>query len=110
MAEPKSVELTHFGRKSGNPFTLHVWFVEIEGDLWVGTRDSERNWVKNVRSTGRAQLDFGDGPKAYTAALGTEQDQSRFERAILSKHPIGARIINFMARGKVPCCFRMTPA
>lgn len=112
MAAPKkwSVELTHFGRKSGKPFKLSVWFVEMDGDLWVGTRDSDRNWVKNLRSTGRAELNFGDGASSYTVTPGTDDEQSRFEKAILSKHPIGARIINFMARGKPPCCFRLEPA
>ncbi len=105
-----SVELTHFGRKSGKPFKLSVWFVEIEGDLWVGTRDRDRNWVKNLRSTGRAELDFGDGAASYRCTEGSGDELTRFENAILAKHPIGARIINFMARGKEPICFRLVPA
>lgn len=108
--KPSSVELTHFGRKSGKPFKLRVWFTEIDGDLWVGTRDVERNWVKNLRSTGRTELDFGDGASAYAATEGDERELEAFERAILSKHPIGARIINFLARGKTPTCFRVKPA
>lgn len=112
MPAPKkwSVELTHFGRKSGKPFKLSVWFVEMDGDIWVGTRDDSRNWVKNLAATRRAELDFGSGPNAYEVTAGSPEELARFERAILSKHPIGARIINFMARGKPPCCFRLVPA
>jgi len=106
-----SVELTHFGRKSGKPFKLSVWFVEIDGRLWVGTRDAERNWVKNLRATGRAELDFGTGPHPLRCTEATSaEDQRRFEQAILAKHPIAGRIINAMARGKTPSCFRLEPA
>ncbi len=102
-----SVELTHFGRKSGKPFKLSVWFVELDGDVWIGTRDTARNWVRNVEATGRAELDFGTGPVAYRCTRGTSAELERFENAVLSKHPIGGRIINFMSRGKPPCCFRL---
>ncbi len=104
-----SVELTHFGRKSGKPFKLSVWFVELDGAVWIGTRDIERNWVRNVRAGGRAELDFGEGSVAYRSTEGSAEELARFEKAILSKHPIGGRIINFMARGKTPSCFRLVP-
>ena len=106
-----SVELTHFGRKSGKPFKLRVWFVELDGSLWIGTRDTTRNWVRNLRSTGRCELDFGGEAVAYGCAeAASSGEQQRFERAILSKHPVAGRIINAMARGKTPCCFRLEPA
>ncbi len=104
-----SVELTHFGRKSGKPFKLSVWYIDMDGHVWVGSRDTSRNWVRNVRATGRADLDFGSGPTSYRSTEGTADELARFEKAILSKHPIGARIINFMSRGKQPCCFRLAP-
>lgn len=106
---PSSVELTHFGRKSGKPFKLHVWFAEIDGDVWIGSRDIERSWVRNVRATGRLELDFGEGAKPYAATEGSGRELEAFERAILSKHPIGGRLINFMARDKTPTCFRLKP-
>jgi len=112
MQIPKqwSVELTHFGRKSGKPFKLRVWFADLDGDLWVGTRDTTRNWVRNLRANGRAELDFGQGAVAFRCREGTrEGEQQRFDRAIASKHPVASRIINLMARGKTPCCFRLVP-
>jgi deazaflavin-dependent oxidoreductase (nitroreductase family) len=103
-----SVELTHFGRKSGKPFELRVWYVVLDGDLWVGTQDTTRNWVRNLRAAGRAELDFGDGSATYRCeeARGAHEQQ-RFAKAILAKHPIAGRIINAMARGKTSCCFRL---
>lgn len=103
-----SVALTHFGRKSGKPFTLRVWYVEVDGDLWVGTRDTARNWVRNLRTTGRAELDFGQGTIACRCEEGAgASEQQRFDEAILAKHPVASRIIGAMARGKIPCCFRL---
>lgn len=103
-----SVELTHFGRKSGKPFKLRVWYVEIDGDLWVGTRDKTNHWVRNLRATGRAELDFGQEGVAFGCEqAASEAEQQRFDQAILAKHPIAGRLIVAMARGKSPCCFRL---
>lgn len=113
MARPSSVKLAHFGRKSGKRYSTRVWFIEGEGEgaVWVGTQDIERNWVRNVEAMGRAELDFGDGPSEYHAARCEDAAElERFRAAILAKHPIGARVILFFARGKTGGCFRLQPA
>ncbi len=109
-ADKSSVELTHFGRKSGKPFTLWVWFVEMGNDVWVGTRDDERSWARNVASNGRVELNFGDGPRPYVGTLGSAAELARFEKAILAKHPVSGRLIHWKTRSKTARCFRLRPA
>jgi deazaflavin-dependent oxidoreductase (nitroreductase family) len=105
-----SVVLTHFGRKSGKRFQLRVWYVEIDGHVWVGTQDATRNWARNLRATGRAEIDFGTLPITCTATEGTDPTAlKRFRAAIRSKHPVMSRLIDAMSRGKRPCCFRLEP-
>ena len=110
MANAKStnVELTHFGRKSGKPFRLEIWFLEIEGEIWIGSRDDTRNWTRNLRANGRAELDFGQGPNAYKASPEAgAADARRFDAGILAAHPWRGRLIRWMSRGKNPCYFRL---
>jgi hypothetical protein len=109
-AATKTVELTHFGRKSGKPFRLTIWFVEMDGDLWIGTRDDRGNWPRNVAATGRAELDFGSGAEPYTCTAGTPEEVRRFKKAVRSKYPgPGHLIYTLLAIGKQPCCFRLRP-
>ena len=53
--------LTHFGRSSGKPYRVKVWWVEIDGALWLGSLDATRSWVRNVRAKGHAEIDRGRG-------------------------------------------------
>jgi hypothetical protein len=105
-----SVVLTHFGRKSGKRFQLRVWYVEIDGRVWVGTQDTTRNWACNLRATRRVEIDFGTLPITCTATEGTDPTMlERFRAAIHSKHPVMSRLIELMSRGKHPCCFCLEP-
>ncbi|HLI81232.1 MAG TPA: nitroreductase family deazaflavin-dependent oxidoreductase [Candidatus Binataceae bacterium] len=51
LAKIKSLQtivLTHYGRKSGKPYDVVIWFV-IEGErMFLGTANKSRNWVRNV--------------------------------------------------------------
>ena len=113
MAEAKTwtVNLTHTGRKSGKEYTLEVWCIDLDGDgsRWIGSRDGSRAWVRNLRASGSAVLDFGDGPSRYAVEERTGSDQARFDRGILRAWPIAGRWIRFLTRGGTPCCFRLVP-
>ncbi len=111
MSKPANVKLTHFGRKSGKRYDTDVWWTEIDGDVWIGTQDVSRNWFRNVEETGIVELNFGEGPKAFVVARCQSEDEiARFEASMLSKHPIGARVIRFLSRGKKLGCFKLQPA
>jgi deazaflavin-dependent oxidoreductase (nitroreductase family) len=48
IASQHTIVLTHYGRKSGKPYDVIIWFV-VEGDrMFLGTANKSRNWVKNV--------------------------------------------------------------
>ena len=108
MGMSSSIKLAHFGRKSGKRFETRVWFVEIDGHLWVGSQDVARNWVRNVEASARAELDLGDGPIVYKATRRHDSaDIERFRVAVLRKYPIQARFILFFTRGKTAGCFHL---
>jgi deazaflavin-dependent oxidoreductase (nitroreductase family) len=107
LPQQSTLMLTHFGRRSGKAFTVKIWYAEIDGELWIGSLDKTRNWVRNVLATGRARVDFGSGPIECTFepvedAAGAE----RYRRAVAAKYPILSRVVAFFARGKTHATMR----
>jgi deazaflavin-dependent oxidoreductase (nitroreductase family) len=48
IASLHTIVLTHYGRKSGKPYDVTIWFV-VEGDrMFLGTANKTRNWVRNI--------------------------------------------------------------
>jgi len=105
-----TVRLTHYGRKSGKPYGVTIWFVEIDGNIWIGSLRAARSWVKNVRANGKSEIDFGTGPVPMRAHWrGDRADVERYERAIREKYPVSGRILGVLIRG-TRCAFRLEPA
>ena len=105
----RNAKLTHFGRRSGKPYKITIWYAEIGGEVWIGSLDDERNWVRNC-CAGPAEIDVGEGPKKVRCVPATPEEVERFREAILAKHPIAARIISAVSgRGATRCAFRCEP-
>jgi len=106
---PSTAVLTHYGRKTGRPYEIAVWFVEIDGALWVGSLDSCRAWVRNVKATGHATIDVGNGPVPVRCECCEGGPQfERFAEAVRGKYPIRSRLLTWLVRGK-RCAFRLLP-
>ena len=59
LAGRSTLILTHYGRKSGKPYEVKIWFV-VDGDkVFIGTANVERQWVRNVQKTPRIKLSVG---------------------------------------------------
>ena len=101
-----TVRLTHFGRKSGKPYRVTIWFVVIDGRVWIGSMSRERSWVKNVQATKTAELDFGSGPRPVKCEWRDDRaDLARFSEAVKSKHPLMSRVIALISKDD-RCTFR----
>ena len=47
----QTTRVTHYGRKTGKPHKVTIWFV-LDGDrLYIGTANVSRQWVRNVHKT-----------------------------------------------------------
>jgi len=80
VAGRQTTTLTHYGRKSGRPYEVTIWFV-LEGDkVYVGTANVNRQWVRNVQKTPHVRLSIGgetfDGTAHFLA------DRTEHERAM----------------------------
>ena len=60
IAPQHTIVLTHYGRKSGKPYDVIIWFV-VEGDrMFLGTANKSRNWVRNIMVKPNVVIKAGD--------------------------------------------------
>jgi deazaflavin-dependent oxidoreductase (nitroreductase family) len=82
VAARQTVTLTHYGRKSGKPYDVTIWFV-VDGDkIYLGTANVNRQWVRNVQKTPQVRLSIGGETFEGTARFLT--DRAEHERAMAS--------------------------
>jgi deazaflavin-dependent oxidoreductase (nitroreductase family) len=80
IAARQTVTLTHYGRKSGKPYDVTIWFV-VDGDkVYIGTANVNRQWVRNVQKTPQVKLSIGGETFDGTARFLT--DRAEHERAM----------------------------
>jgi deazaflavin-dependent oxidoreductase (nitroreductase family) len=80
VAARQTVTLTHYGRKSGKPYDVTIWFV-VDGDkVYIGTANVNRQWVRNVQKTPQVKLSIGGETFNGTARFLT--DRAEHERAM----------------------------
>lgn len=59
VAGKQTTRLTHYGRKTGKPHEVTIWFVLDDEKLYVGTANVNRQWVRNVQKTPQVKLSIG---------------------------------------------------
>jgi len=80
VAGKQTTRLTHYGRKTGKPHEVTIWFV-LDGDkLYIGTANVNRQWVRNVQKTPKIRLSMGGETFEGNARFLTDRDER--ERAM----------------------------
>jgi len=80
VAGKQTTRLTNYGRNTGKPHEVTIWFV-LDGDrLYIGTANVNRQWVRNVQKTPKIKLSVGGESFWGTARFLTER--AEHERAI----------------------------
>jgi len=59
IAAKQTLSLTHYGRKSGKPYQVTIWFAVDGEKIYLSTANVERQWVQNVRKTSDVRLSIG---------------------------------------------------
>lgn len=80
VAGKQTTKLTHYGRKTGKPYEVTIWFVLDSETLYIGTANARRQWVQNVQKTPRVKLAIGDESFEGTARFLSDRDEH--ERAM----------------------------
>ena len=87
VAGEQTTRLTHYGRKTGKPHEVTIWFV-LDGDrLYIGTANVNRQWVQNVQKTPQVKLSIADENVEGTARFLTDRaEHERVMAAIRRKY------------------------
>ncbi len=73
VAAKQTTRLTHYGRKTGKPHEVTIWFV-LDGDrLYIGTANVNRQWVRNVQKTPQVKLSIAGENVEGTARFPTDR-------------------------------------
>jgi hypothetical protein len=49
VAARQTLTLTHYGRRSGKPYEVTIWFVADRDKVYIGIANVNRQWVRNVQ-------------------------------------------------------------
>ena len=56
----QTLRLTHYGRKSGRPYEVTIWYLLDDDRLYLVSANAARNWVRNVKARPAVSLLVGD--------------------------------------------------
>jgi deazaflavin-dependent oxidoreductase (nitroreductase family) len=87
VAGKKTTRLTHYGRKTGKPYEVTIWFV-LDGDrLYIGTANVNRQWVRNVQKSPQVKLSIsGERFEGTARFLTNHAEHERAMAAIRRKY------------------------
>ena len=80
VASRQTTTLTHYGRKSGKPYTVTIWFVPNGEKVYLGTANVNRQWVQNVQETPQVKLSIGG--EAFDGTARFLAERAEHERAM----------------------------
>jgi deazaflavin-dependent oxidoreductase (nitroreductase family) len=64
LADYQTLKLTHYGRRSGLPYEVTIWFAVEDDAVYLVTADVERQWPRNLLA--RQQVSLVIGGEAFT--------------------------------------------
>jgi deazaflavin-dependent oxidoreductase (nitroreductase family) len=78
LANRQTLRLTHYGRKSGRPYEVVIWYL-VDGDrLYLVTANENRSWVRNVKR--RPGVSFCIGEEIFNGDVREIVDQQEREK------------------------------
>jgi deazaflavin-dependent oxidoreductase (nitroreductase family) len=107
VSRRQTLRLTHYGRKTGKPYQVTIWFM-VEGEkVWLATANKNRQWVKNVQKTPHVILKIGDETfEGEARFLSDPRERNRVLAMVRRKYWM---FLPFMALGALLYALRILP-
>jgi deazaflavin-dependent oxidoreductase (nitroreductase family) len=81
VARQRTIDLTTFGRRSGRPRTVEIWWFHFEEKYIVTGTPGRRDWLANVRANPRVTVSAaGHRLEAVAGEVADESFRRRFFR------------------------------
>jgi deazaflavin-dependent oxidoreductase (nitroreductase family) len=75
VASRSTCRLTHYGRRTGRPHQVTIWFLPERDHIYLSTMNMRRHWTRNVQANPRVVLQIGDERLEGTAREVTGADE-----------------------------------
>ena len=101
IGDKQTLRLTHYGRKTGRPYEVTIWYMVDDDRLYLASANAARNWVRNVKVRPAVSLRIGDevfngNVRAITDPQEREKVSGLVERKYWYVTPI-LRLARFLA-------------
>lgn len=75
VARKGTMRLTHYGRKSGKPYEVTIWFLVDDETVYLATMNMQRQWTRNVQARPEVRLAVGGMELAGEAEVVTRPEE-----------------------------------
>jgi deazaflavin-dependent oxidoreductase (nitroreductase family) len=60
VSNRQTLRLTHYGRKTGRPYEVVIWFLVDDERFYLVSANASRGWVRNVKKRPGVSLQIGE--------------------------------------------------
>jgi deazaflavin-dependent oxidoreductase (nitroreductase family) len=60
VGDRQTLSLTHYGRKSGRPYEVTIWYLVDNDGMYLVSANAARSWVRNVKARPAISLRVGN--------------------------------------------------
>jgi deazaflavin-dependent oxidoreductase (nitroreductase family) len=72
LTTDRTIDLTTTGRRSGRPRRIEIWFLNIDGELYIIGSPGPRHWLANLRADPRLVFHLKESTTADLAGVAHE--------------------------------------
>jgi deazaflavin-dependent oxidoreductase (nitroreductase family) len=106
-ANRQTLVLTHYGRKTGKPYNVTIWFI-VSGDrVFLATANRNRQWVRNVQKTPRVKLTIAG--ETFDADARFITDRAEHDRVLTMVRQKYWMFLPVMITGRILMSLRVIP-
>jgi deazaflavin-dependent oxidoreductase (nitroreductase family) len=83
----QTMRLTHYGRKSGRPYEVTIWYLVDKDGLYLISANANRSWVRNVKV--RPAVSFRVGDEVFNGnvrAITDKQERDKVNELTVRKY------------------------
>jgi deazaflavin-dependent oxidoreductase (nitroreductase family) len=85
--DKQTLRLTHYGRKSGRPYEVTIWYLVDSDRLYLVSANAARNWVRNVKARPAVSLRVGNEVfNGDVRSITDKQERDKVDALTLSKY------------------------
>ena len=106
IASKPTCQLTHYGRKTGRPYEVTIWFLVDGGTVYLVTMNMQRQWTRNAQAYPKVVLRIGEETFAGEVEVVTDVAEMAHVVELLKRKYLIARPYLWL-KGKPDGAFRV---